>query len=237
MSQYQDSEDSLRTAVAALTASADDLLPTKWMPIREARYHVLLHLMVKADEHATEDVDLALMIAAAEDLACGFLIRAFSSYELRTRGVEHGSNSSLILHDPLPAIWWHRAVDKTDGLPGDSDGLPIHMVYWERGQIVRAQEVGHGESLAVVTNVEVDRQRLFELVKPVSQDDPAVALVRTTRGRKPDQPRIDAVRAAAKDVLKAQFSTLAEFYDRVIEKSGDPELSDKQVARWVFGDK
>jgi len=235
-----------------LSEVAGSLFPVKWMDLDSARIHVALYLLDRLIGPDTDDdddaaVDVSLVMRHARDA----LIDAFASDVLPTRGIEHLSNAGPILHSPLPLIWWRRVVELGDRIDleqflGDDGDLPVHHLSWSNSQLIRALPREHEARLAVVTDIEVNATRLYEIAhrveKPSASTDAARRLFEKSvgPGRKPDLERIVAVQKIAKDIVQQKFGTLAAFNNQVVEQYGqeDPNgLDPKQVGRWIFGEK
>jgi len=161
-----------------VTRKAEALMPRKWITLEGARQHMLTHLLPDPRRLTSEeanDVGRALrgektkthfggLVAWADRHGRAILIRAFAVGDLPTRGIEHLADAAMVLHDPLPLVWWHRVIDGVDTSVGDEH--PFHAPLWIEGAIHRRPADRSEAPLAIATNVQVDYARLVEMAKP-----------------------------------------------------------------------
>jgi len=182
-----------------------------------------------------------------------FLTRVLASGELNARGILHIPSSPSLqpeMLEPLPVIWWHRVVDRHNRFAFAFDNLHMHCVTWIIGMITRFRSVKGTElgawlpllkeewAAAVVTNIEVDRLKLLELVPPVGNTE-AAALPERRRGRRPDDARISTITDVAKQVIGDQFGSVEAFAKKVADQYSTKDqagIDPKQVRRWIFGE-
>ena len=84
--------------------------------------------------------------------------------------------------DPLPFVWWRRAISSNAPNVRYNDGLPFHMVFWSADRIIRVKNQENRDGpLASVTDVEVDLKKLTALVQPIAADHPSTLALRAKR--------------------------------------------------------
>jgi len=237
----------------ALDGKLESLIASKWTTLAAARAHVTEWLLGRPPSTDEEWQDTFLVNGLrpspsteygrrydlSERSGESFLIRLLASGDLRARGILHGSTDSteMAMHEPMQLIWWRRF-----GNPGD--GFPFHALLWAEGIAIRcrpdsgASEGGLGKDsiLATITDIEVDRLRLLEIVK--SDDPDKAALPKRSRpGPRPDEARIAAVADAAKKVIGRKFRSVEDFAKAVADEYSTKDrdgIDPKQVRRWIF---
>lgn len=183
------------------------LFPGEWISLRAARLHVLLalgahvpeldqrqflRLMIYTGKNSESDFGALATIADRETRS--LLIRAFDEGKITTRGVEHFSDLSQVMHQPLPLNWWKRTFDDNDTINPVHLGYPVHVVSWVNGCIFRRRpgQEFWGEPIGTVTDIEVFEPDLHAVVKPpkekrgTSTEDPNRWLMQEVLRRQSD---------------------------------------------------
>lgn len=237
-------DDPKSRALRVIAEKANSLYSPKWTDLDSARLQVALHLMPDESEIDESEIDEAVVDEALRH-AGAFLIEAFASGDLRTRGIEHHPDALPVLHRRLPGIWWERVFENADDVPADELDFPVHLLSWSTSRIVRWPD----PSISTVTDIKVEVARLNRFAP--AQENASTDAVRRKMGKRPGKKPNEAqhveVRAIFKGLLQdpnvmrdvnGEHGTIARVQRLVAERYQQNHadgIEEKQVGRILFG--